>query len=108
MSTITFITPALERIEVPVKPGTSVMEAAIAKDVPGIEAQCYGAGVCGTCHVYAEDGVHALLEAPSSWEREMLEALPLATAESRLSCQLRFQEKLEGAVFRLPERQDPM
>ena len=33
---------------------------------------------------------------------------PLARPESRLSCQLRFEARLDGAEFQIPERQDAM
>jgi 2Fe-2S ferredoxin len=108
MATITFITHDLQRIDVSIKPGTSIMEAAIAGDVPGIEAQCYGAGVCGTCHVYAADALRDVLPQRSSWEEEMLTNLPLARGDSRLACQIRFEERFAGAEFHVPERQDAM
>ena len=108
MGTIQFITPDGQRLTVRIKPGNTVMEAAVASDVPGIEAQCYGAGVCGTCHVYAEHPAAALLPPVSDWERGMLDGLELADVSSRLSCQIHFAEPLEGAEFRVPERQEAM
>ena len=91
-----------------IKPGSTVMEAAVANDVPGIEAQCYGAGVCGTCHVYVSEPLSHELPPRSNWEEEMLAELPLVSKDSRLSCQIRFEEQWDGAEFRIPERQDSM
>jgi 2Fe-2S ferredoxin len=108
MYTVVFITPDGERRAVPIKRGTSLMEAAVARETPGIEAQCYGAGVCGTCHVYASPAILDQLPAKSPWEAEMLANLPLARPESRLSCQIRFEERFDGAEFTAPERQDAM
>jgi 2Fe-2S ferredoxin len=108
MASITFITPDGARMEVRIKPGATVMEAAVARETPGIEAQCYGAGVCGTCHVYACGPLAAHLAPKSQWELEMLGNLPLARPESRLACQIRFEERFDGAEFRIPERQDAM
>jgi 2Fe-2S ferredoxin len=108
VSVITFVTWAQERIAAVIKPGTTIMETAVANQVPGIEAQCYGAGVCGTCHVYVSDCLRDLLDPPSAWEQEMLDRLPLTRPCSRLSCQIRFEERLAGAEFQVPERQDAM
>jgi 2Fe-2S ferredoxin len=106
MGSVTFILPAGERKAITVKPGNTVMEAAVAGEVPGIEAQCYGAGICGTCHVYALGVSGALLPPVSDWERSMLDNIELADGTSRLACQIRFTEELDGAEFRVPERQD--
>lgn len=88
--------------------GTSVMEAAVEKEVQGIEAQCYGAGVCGTCHVYVDEDWFALTGAKSDWEQDMLDALPLSRATSRLSCQIVLSQAIDGAHFTLPERQESL
>lgn len=106
MSSITFVSPTEERTSVSIKPGTTVMEAAIANGVSGIEAQCYGAGVCGTCHVYVPADLLASLPAPSAWESGMLEGLSLVGPGSRLSCQIQFEDSFAGAEFQLPDRQE--
>lgn len=108
MGTVNFITPEGERLAISVKPGNTVMEAAVAQEVPGIEAQCYGAGICATCHVYAEGPLRDALPPPSQWEQDMIANLELARPESRLSCQIRFEEGFDGIEFRVPERQDAM
>jgi 2Fe-2S ferredoxin len=108
MGTVHFVTPTGERLSIGVKPGNTVMEAAVANEVPGIEAQCYGAGICGTCHVYAQAPSSEKLPAPTPWEQEMLENLELGRAESRLACQIRFEDALDGAEFIIPERQIAM
>lgn len=105
---VTFISVEGERFTVPIKRGTSIMEAAVARDTPGIEAQCYGAGVCGTCHVYAEPETAGLLPEKTEWEAEMLSGLELARPESRLACQIRFEPQYDGMAFHLPERQEAM
>ena len=89
-------------------PGASVMEAAVEKEIQGIEAQCYGAGVCGTCHVYVEDEWFAATGAKSDWEQAMLDALPLSRPNSRLSCQITLSDAIDGARFGLPERQESL
>ncbi len=56
MSTIQFVTPQGEAHTLEAEPGTSVMEIAVQDGVPGIVAECGGAGACATCHIYI-DGV---------------------------------------------------
>lgn len=106
MGRITFIQPDGERVSVPIRPGNNIMEAAVAGEILGIEAQCYGAGVCGTCHVFVPEALAQLLPAPNTWEQDMLSCLELAGPGSRLACQVRFTDELDGAEFTAPERQD--
>ncbi|MVA98969.1 2Fe-2S iron-sulfur cluster binding domain-containing protein [Nitratireductor sp. CAU 1489] len=94
------------RIEVAAPAGTSVMEAAIMNNVGGIEAECGGACVCATCHVYCD------LVAPDSLPEQQIDEddmLDMTSAErrpaSRLSCQIKLCRELDGAVFILPEAQ---
>ncbi len=84
------------------------MEAAVENEITGIEAQCYGAGVCGTCHLYVADDWLGAAGAKSEWEQAMLHALPLARPNSRLSCQIVLSEQIDGAHFVLPERQESL
>lgn len=104
--TITFEVGEARRIEVHAKPGVSVMEAAVMNNVGGIEAECGGACICATCHVYCDEIPEGVLGEMSAEEDDMLD---LAAGErrpkSRLSCQLRVTEKLENAVFIIPENQ---
>ncbi|GGA58116.1 (2Fe-2S) ferredoxin [Nitratireductor aestuarii] len=103
--TIFFETPQGLR-EVGAKIGASVMETAVMNNVSGIEAECGGACICATCHVYTDKVPQELLQPMSSEEDDMLD---MATAErrstSRLSCQLRVTAELENTVFIIPESQ---
>ncbi len=104
--TIVFLTPAGERLEVPARSGESVMEAAIQNNVDGIEAECGGACMCATCHVYAGEAAVAALPPRSEDEEDLLESAAAEVRdESRLSCQLTVTPALAGAVFGLPDRQ---
>jgi 2Fe-2S ferredoxin len=81
------------------------MEAAVANNVHGIEAQCYGACNCGTCHVFVDPTWREKLGIMSEPERELLASLPLASEASRLSCQITLRDDLDGLVLHLPEYQ---
>lgn len=89
-----------------VKPGTSLMRAAVDAGVDAIAADCGGLLSCATCHVIVDDAWSARLPPPSPDERSMLE-LTAAPREptSRLACQIIVVDELDGLAVRLPERQ---
>ena len=93
-------------IDLQCKPGRSLMEAAVAANVQGIEAECGGLLTCATSHVYVREPFASRLPPPSSHELAMLAftASP-RQANSRLSCQLVLRADLDGLVADLPPTQ---
>jgi len=85
--------------------GSTVMEAAIKNDVPGIEAECGGACACSTCHVYVDEAWREKVGEPSPMEEDMLDFAYAVQPNSRLSCQIRVTKELDGLIVRTPERQ---
>ncbi len=92
-------------VDVPV--GSSVMRGAVDNNIPGIDADCGGECACATCHVYVDaawlDKVG--LPAEGSQEASMLSFAAVAQQNSRLSCQIRMTEELDGLLVRMPEGQ---
>jgi ferredoxin, 2Fe-2S len=88
------------------KPGESLMQAAVAANVQGIEADCGGLLTCATCHVYVREPFASKLPPPSDDELGMLEftASP-RQPNSRLSCQIELGEALDGLTVDLPASQ---
>jgi 2Fe-2S ferredoxin len=93
------------RVEVPL--GLSVMRGAVDNNIPGIDADCGGECACATCHVYIEKEWLCVTGTPvlGSQEASMLSFAALAQPNSRLSCQIKVSEALDGLVVRLPEGQ---
>ena len=85
--------------------GATVMETAITHGVPGIEAECGGACACSTCHVYVEAAWRNKVGEPSPMEEDMLDFAYAVQPNSRLSCQIKVREELDGLTVRTPERQ---
>lgn len=85
--------------------GQSVMEAAVQNGVNGIDADCGGACSCATCHGYIDESWQAKLVAPDAVEREMLDFAYMRAENSRLTCQIKVTENLNGLLVRLPESQ---
>ncbi len=105
MVNITFIEHTGEKRTVDADPGATVMETAIKNMIPGIEAECGGACACATCHVYVDEAWREKVGQPSPMEEDMLDFGYDVRENSRLSCQIRVTEELDGLVVMTPERQ---
>ena len=105
MAKITYIEHDGTEHAVEVKPGLSVMEGAIRNNVPGIDADCGGACACATCHVYVDEAWREATGSFSAMEESMLDFAEGVQENSRLSCQIRVTDALDGLVVRLPENQ---
>jgi 2Fe-2S ferredoxin len=105
MAKITFIGADGTRYEVAAENGSTVMENAIRNGVPGIEAECGGACACATCHVYVDEEWRSVTGQPEPMEEDMLDFAYEVRPTSRLSCQIRVSDALDGLVVTVPERQ---
>ena len=105
MAKITYIQFDGTETAVEIKPGLSVMEGAIKNNIPGIDADCGGACACATCHVYVDEAWRDKTGEPSAMEESMLDFAEEVQPNSRLSCQIRVTDALDGLVVRLPENQ---
>jgi len=105
MPKVTYIENGGAEHVVDVKSGLSVMEGAIRNNVPGIDADCGGACACATCHVYVDAAWTETAGKPSAMEESMLDFAEGVEPNSRLSCQIRMSDALDGLVVRLPESQ---
>jgi ferredoxin, 2Fe-2S len=83
----------------------SLMELAKASGINGIEAECGGSMVCGTCHVHVAENWVDRLEAPSDMEADMLEFVLHPDNCARLSCQIRLDERYDGLEVSVPPAQ---
>jgi len=105
MAKITYIENDGTEHTVEVRNGLSVMEGAIRNNVPGIDADCGGACACATCHVYVDEAFQDVTGRASAMEESMLDFAEAVQPNSRLSCQIRVSDDLDGLVVRLPESQ---
>ena len=85
--------------------GSTVMESAIKNGVPGIEAECGGACACATCHVHVDAAWRETVGEPSPMEEDMLDFGFDVRPNSRLSCQIKVTDELDGLIVSTPERQ---
>lgn len=105
MAKITFIQPEGESQTVVGDNGLTVMEVAKMNDIAGIEAECGGACACATCHVYVDPAWTAKTGKPAEMEEDMLDFAFDVRETSRLCCQIKVSDELDGLVVRVPAKQ---
>ena len=105
MATITFIQPDGTSQTVEGDNGMTVMETAKKNLIAGIEAECGGACACATCHVFVDDAWLEKTGKPQQMEEDMLDFAFDVRPNSRLSCQIKVSDALDGLVVRVPEKQ---
>jgi len=106
MAKIIYIEHNGKKHEVEVANGLTVMEGARDNNIPGIEADCGGACACSTCHVYVDKAWVDKLPAKDAMEEDMLDfAWEPDVEKSRLTCQLKITDAIDGLVVQMPEKQ---
>jgi 2Fe-2S ferredoxin len=105
MAKITYIQFDGTENVIEVKPGLTVMEGAVKNNVRGIDADCGGACACATCHVFVDPAWVDKTGSKSAMEESMLDFAENVESNSRLSCQIKVTEELDGLIVRLPESQ---
>jgi 2Fe-2S ferredoxin len=102
---VTFESHTGEKHLAKAKPGQSLLEIAKQNMVRGVDGDCGGSMVCGTCHVLVGREWRDKLPGVSEMEAELLQYVPDPRPEARLSCQIPFSEPLDTLTVRVPERQ---
>ena len=101
MPKITFELADGATIEVEVAEGLSLLEAAHRNEIP-LEGACEGSLACSTCHVIVEDEWFDKLDEASEDEEDMLDLAFGLTHTSRLGCQIKMSDELDGIKVKLP------
>jgi 2Fe-2S ferredoxin len=105
MAKITYVEFDGKQHVLEVAPGLTLMQGAIENNVRGLIAECGGACSCATCHVYVDEAWVGKLEKKCEIEEAMLEAVCDPQLNSRLSCQIKVTEDLNGLVVTMPAKQ---
>lgn len=84
--------------------GSNLMEAAVARGVPGIVGECGGSMSCATCHVMVDTAWFARTGDIGTFEDQMLDVTETERdLTSRLSCQMKMTNSLDGIILRVPQ-----
>jgi ferredoxin len=85
-------------LDAPTDMNLNIMEVCKAHDLP-VEGICGGMALCASCQVYLESD-HQLPEQSDS-ELAMLDQAFHVKDNSRLGCQIRISDEIDGIVLRL-------
>ncbi len=77
----------------------NLMELCKAYELP-VEGTCGGMALCSSCHVYIKSR-HALNERSEAEEDALDEAIEVDDESSRLACQIKIIQELDGLVIEL-------
>ena len=86
--------------EIAGKAGTSVMESLRLAGI-AVRAECGGAMACATCHVIVDAAWIAKTGKAGDEEMDLLDMSDYRTENSRLCCQIKVREDLDGLKIAL-------
>lgn len=106
MPKIKFLQPDGAVQEIDATENWSIMQVAVEHGIDGIEGACGGAMACATCHVYIhpdwQERVTAQDNEKCDEEEDMLDMAFDIRDTSRLGCQIKLTNALDGLVVALP------
>jgi 2Fe-2S ferredoxin len=93
---VTFVLQDGSSRTVEAEPDWKLMEVAVDNAIPGIDGDCGGEAACATCHVYVAPEWREATGERTEPEQDMLASTFGVRENSRLSCQIRTSEALDG------------
>ncbi len=102
MLKITFIQRDGSRVDVDAPLGVSLLRVAHDNDID-VEGACGGSLACATCHLVVDKDWYGKLPCKSTGEEDMLDLAFNLTETSRLGCQIKVADELDGLVVSLPD-----
>lgn len=106
MPKVTFIEDNGTTHEIEAKVGRSLMQVATENLLPGINGDCGGVCSCATCHAYIDAKWLDKLPPKTDSEAFMLAEVSNLKPESRLCCQIKMKDELDGIVVHLAPEEE--
>ena len=94
-----------EEREIDGEAGLSVMEVIRDAGIDELLALCGGCCSCATCHVHVDPAFADTLPAIGPDEDDLLDSTSDRDATSRLSCQIKVVDELDGLTVKIPDKQ---
>lgn len=96
MAKLNVVTREGQEIALEAQSGLSVMEIIRDGGIDELLALCGGCCSCATCHVHVDPAFAGKLPPVSEDENDLLDSSDHRNETSRLSCQITFDESLDG------------
>lgn len=103
MAKLNVVTREGKEIALEAQNGLSVMEIIRDGGLDELLALCGGCCSCATCHVHVDPAFADKLPAMSEDENDLLDSSDHRNETSRLSCQISFNEALDGLRVTIAE-----
>jgi 2Fe-2S ferredoxin len=100
---VTFIMRDGEERVLSAEAGQTLLDLARKHHINEVEGACGGAMACSTCHVIVDSHWYDQLPHASEDETDMLDLAQGITRTSRLGCQIRLTDNMDGLIVKLPE-----
>ncbi len=88
----------VHELEAPTDMNLNLMEICKAYELP-VEGICGGMALCSTCHVYVNSDHE--LKPPTEAEEDMLDQAFFVEGNSRLGCQIKLSDEIDGLEVKL-------
>jgi 2Fe-2S ferredoxin len=98
---MTFSLPGGRERRVDAEAGLTLLEVARQHGI-AVEGACGGSMACATCHVHVDEDWVERLPPASAEEEDMLDLAADWAMTSRLGCQIRLTDELDGLTVRVP------
>ena len=85
--------------------GQSVMQSAISNLIPDVQSECGGNCACASCHAYVDEAWVDRLVLPAQHELDMLTCVQKLQPNSRLTCQIKMTQDLDGLVIHIVDNE---
>lgn len=102
---VTFVNQDGQRWTVSALHGQTLRDIAVDNGIPGIVGSCGGGCACASCHVYVDPAWLHVVNARHDMEEMALDMAYDVTERSRLACQIRMRDELDGLIVHTPENQ---
>lgn len=101
MNKVNVINRAGEKFEIEARNKLTFMDVLRDAGFDELEAMCGGSCSCATCHIFVDPAYIEKIPPMTEDEHELLDGTEHRISNSRLACQIRMEENLDGITIEI-------